>query len=129
MKRILLLMFLTISIICNAQLLEKDYQKIFAQDINGNTEYRLEDASRVDIITDEYAIEVDWAKKWSEAIGQSLYYAKQTNKRAGIVLIIKDYENEEKYIKRLMSVACNYGITVWLIYFDFRYEEYQCFCD
>lgn len=38
------------------------------------------DGTRCDILTDEYAIEVDFANKWAEAIGQALNYAIQFNK-------------------------------------------------
>ena len=45
------------------------------------------DGTRCDILTDTHAIEVDFADKWAEAIGQSLNYAMQTGKKAGIVLV------------------------------------------
>ena len=48
------------------------------------------DGTRCDILTDTHAIEVDFADKWAEAIGQSLNYAMQTGKKAGIVLVLKD---------------------------------------
>lgn len=47
------------------------------------------DGTRCDIVTDTHAIEVDFADKWGEAIGQSLNYAFQSNKRAGILLILE----------------------------------------
>jgi hypothetical protein len=40
-------------------------------------------------VTDTHAIEYEFSKKWHEAIGQSLGYAFETNKRAGIVLIVE----------------------------------------
>lgn len=40
--------------------LEKDYQK---ETCNGVMEYRLDDGCRVDCLTDEYAIEYDFANK------------------------------------------------------------------
>ena len=42
------------------------------------------DGTRCDILTDTHAIEVDFADKWAEAIGQSLKYATQTGKKAGM---------------------------------------------
>ena len=41
----------------------------------------MKDGTRCDILTATHAIEVDFAKKWAEAIGQSLNYAMQTGKR------------------------------------------------
>ena len=85
---------------------------------NGVTEYRLPDRTRVDCLTDEYAIEVDFASstKIAEAMGQSLHYARITGKKAGIQLIIEK-ESQMKYYHRLMDNIKFYDlpITVWII--------------
>jgi hypothetical protein len=44
------------------------------------------DGTRCDIVTETHAIEVDFADKWAEAIGQCLNYSFQLNKKAGILL-------------------------------------------
>ena len=54
----------------------------------GSKEVILWDMTRVDCMTKDYAIEFDFAKKWAEAIGQSLYYSKLTGKSPAIVLIL-----------------------------------------
>ena len=59
----------------------------------------------------------DWAHgKWYEAIGQSLHYGIKTNKKPGILLIIKN-EKDMKYYDRLMNTIKNYSlpITVWTV--------------
>ncbi|MDH3976454.1 MAG: hypothetical protein OEV42_19490 [Deltaproteobacteria bacterium] len=66
---------------------EKYYQEKWCARMGGITEYVLDDGSRVDCLTDEYAVEVDFADKWHEAVGQSLYYALKTGKKPGILLI------------------------------------------
>ena len=38
-------------------------------------EQRVPLGGRVDCISDEYAIEIEWAEDWYHAVGQSLYYA------------------------------------------------------
>ena len=76
---------------------EADYVDMTCQ---GEIEYVLPDKTRVDCLTDEYAIEYDWAKKWAESVGQSLYYAKMTNKKPAVVLILKN-PDDEKYVERL----------------------------
>ena len=93
---------------------EAHYRDAWAKEHGGKVEVVLPDRTRCDIVTDTHAIEVDYAKKWAEAIGQSLYYALQTNKRADIVLILekkKDY----RYALRLGSVieANKLPIDVW----------------
>jgi len=51
-------------------------------------EYTLFDRSRVDLLTKTQAIEVDWAHKWTEAIGQSLHYSIHTDDRQPVVLLL-----------------------------------------
>ena len=46
----------------------------------GRKEAILWDMTRVDCLSKDYAIEFDFAKKWAESIGQSLYYSKLTGK-------------------------------------------------
>lgn len=55
----------------------------------GILEARLWDRSRVDLLTDETAIEADWTYKWEEAIGQSLHYAKRTGRKPVVLLLVK----------------------------------------
>ena len=94
---------------------EKDYQNKWCKDNRGITEYVLNDKTRVDCITKNYAIEFDFADKWAESIGQSLYYSLCTNKKAGVVLIIENEQRDLKYLLRLKEVAKKYNIQVWTI--------------
>ena len=76
----------------------------------------LQDKTRCDCITDTHAIEVDFAGKFYEAIGQALYYAMHTGKRAGIMLIIEE-DSEVKYLDRLRAIVDHYGlpVDVWFV--------------
>ncbi len=78
----------------------------------GQKEFRLWDATRVDCLTKEYAVEFDFAKKWAESIGQALYYAKMTGKKPAVVLILTDI-TDMKYVKRIERLDNN--IQVFLI--------------
>jgi hypothetical protein len=49
---------------------EAYYQDKWCSVNKGQTEYRLEDNTRVDCLTDTHAIEFDFAEKWAESIGQ-----------------------------------------------------------
>ncbi len=99
------------------------YQEYFANVMYGATEFRLDDNTRVDILTEYYAIEVDFATKWAEAIGQALFYAAKTNTRPGILLIM-EYETDTRYLERLLLVISEYiYIKIWTINSDFEYEE------
>ena len=94
---------------------EKYYQNRFCSEIKCTTEFYLLDKTRVDCLTDKYAIEVEFAPKVYESIGQALYYSVKTGKQPGIVLIIENPELDQKYINRLKVVAEKYNIKVWFI--------------
>lgn len=94
---------------------EKVYQEHFCKKFGGVSEYRLKDRTRVDCLLNDYAIEVDFATKWAESIGQSLYYASQTSRKAAVLLIMEDLEKDEKYLRRLKDVSQKYGIEIWII--------------
>lgn len=93
---------------------ESDYQVAWCYHRNGEVEYILPDRTRVDCLVDGYAIEFDYAKKWAEAIGQSLYYAYHTEHLPGIVLIMETAK-DCKYLLRLYDAKHegNLGIRVW----------------
>jgi hypothetical protein len=97
---------------------ERYYQIQLCDELGGAVEVVLPDKTRVDCLTDEYAIEVDWAKKWAEGIGQSLYYAEMTDKKPAIGLIVG--EKDKRYLRRINKVANKYGITIFTIK---KYEE------
>ncbi|SMF16157.1 hypothetical protein [Desulfovibrio gilichinskyi] len=95
---------------------ERDYQELWCTQNHGQMEYVLPDATRVDCLTKTHAVEMDFGKKWAEAIGQSLYYASCTGKRAGVVLIMNK-EKDIRFLRRL-NEAITYAklpIDVWVM--------------
>lgn len=78
----------------------------------GKQEFLLWDNTRVDCLTKDYAIEFDFAKKWAESIGQSLYYAKMTGKKPAVALILTDIK-DYRYVKRVERLEN--GIKIFLI--------------
>ncbi|MDD5156580.1 hypothetical protein [Sulfurimonas sp.] len=92
---------------------EKYYQTKMCNELKGTMEYVLFDRTRVDCLTDKYAIEVDFAKKWAESIGQALYYADVTNKEPVVALIVG--KDDERYIERVKRVAKTHGIKVMIL--------------
>lgn len=93
---------------------EKYYQNIWCDANGGETEYILQDKSRVDCLTDEYAVEVDWGKKWAECVGQSLYYGLMTNKKPACLLILSG-EKDAIYLDRLNATSKKHDIKVFII--------------
>lgn len=100
----------------NTYFYEKDYQNAWCSLHHGTQEVVLSDKARIDCLTQTHAVEFDFAKKWAESIGQALYYAQATNKKAGIVLIIEDIQKDQKYLDRVKTVASLYNITLWTIF-------------
>ncbi len=106
---------------------ESYYSDIIAKRMNGLREVKVK-SGRVDILTGEYAIEVKKAPQWKHAIGQALWYAQQTNKKPGIILIMKS-KNEWKYGIMLQSTL-NYAglddkvkVWFWPTDFDIGFEQ------
>jgi len=67
-------------------------------------------SGRVDILTEKYAIEVERASKWKNAIGQALWYGLQTDRQAGIVILVLKPQ-EYKYFQMLNSTLQYAGIA------------------
>ncbi len=78
----------------------------------GRKEAVLWDMTRVDCLTKDYAIEFDFAKKWAESVGQSLYYAELTHKKPAVVLILKNWA-DLRYVKRVERL--NKDIQIFLV--------------
>jgi hypothetical protein len=94
---------------------EKYYQTIFCNNMDGVMEQSLLDRTRIDCLTDEYAIEVDFAKKWAESVGQSLYYEQMTGKKPAGAFILDDSKKDQRHLKRLKVLADKYDITIFKI--------------
>jgi len=94
---------------------ERYYQTELCNTLKGRMEVTLKDRTRVDCLSDKYAIEVDFAKKWAQSIGQSLYYAKMTGKKPAVGLIV-DKEKDGRYLKRLELIAKEYNIKIFTIW-------------
>lgn len=92
---------------------EADYQQAWCGAQKGASEYQLQDLARVDCLMTQYAVEFDFASKWAESIGQSLYYGLKTNRTPAVVLIMENPEKDQKYLDRLNAVAEKHGIKVF----------------
>lgn len=90
---------------------EKAYQDAWCTEMNGEVGIFLKDGTIVDCVTEEYVVEVDFARKFYEAIGQSLHYATQTNKKAAILLIVEK-PSEELYLHRLEQVVEQFQLPI-----------------
>lgn len=105
-----------------AQQSERDYQLLIQQALGGQLEVVV-DNGRIDLLTNTYAIEIEFAEKWKNAIGQSLWYGLQKDKIPGIVLIKRDAAADNKHVLRLGSALQYAGlenrVKVWVYPDDF----------
>lgn len=100
---------------------ESQYIKVLADHLSGDQEVSVP-GGRIDILTTDYAIEVERAPKWKNSIGQALWYGLQTNKTPGIILLVQS-PGQRKYAIQLGSALAYAGledrIKVWLWPEDF----------
>jgi hypothetical protein len=114
MKKILLTIYLMVTLLPVVQAAHK-YPEAYYQNkwCQGVIEYTLEDNTRIDCLTETHAIEFDFAKKWAEAIGQSLHYSRMTGKKAGIVLIMESERDYHIYLPRIKAICDIHNIDLW----------------
>ncbi len=105
---IFLCIFLTVNgAYSSHQYSERTYQEQWCKAHGGQLEYKLNDKTRVDCLTDTLAVEFDFANKWHECIGQALYYGQKTKRTPACVLIMERHEKDVKYLKRLRYAVYN----------------------
>lgn len=79
---------------------EAEYQTYWCNKRGGEMEYVLSNKARVDCLLPDMAVEVDFANKFHECIGQALEYSAHT-KRTPACLLIVEKDKDWKYVKRL----------------------------
>jgi hypothetical protein len=80
--------------------------------ITATDEYVLKDGCRVDIVTDEFVIEIDFAHKWAECVGQVLHYAHMTSKKP-VCLILVTGEVSKPGVDRCRDICHRERIEFW----------------
>jgi len=71
---------------------------------------------RADGVGLHYAVEIDWSEKWAESLGQALYYASETKKEPGIILLCRGPEARcLKCALRLEAAISHFNLqlTAW----------------
>lgn len=84
---------------------EQSYQQAWQKKYGGVLEYKNDDSTRVDCLTNTHAIEFDFANKWAEAVGQALYYQYKTGKRAKVILILEHPQSQMIYYNRVKALS------------------------
>ena len=107
---LLLVLFVSVANAKNLHF-EKFYQQRWCTENGGETEKVLPDKTRCDCENKTHAVEVEFAQNWHSAIGQALWYAAQTEKRAGIVLIVEK-DGDDNYWIKLNALVSMYGLPI-----------------
>lgn len=89
---------------------EKAMQKRYCAGMD--KEYRVTSGGRGDCLSAEYAIEVDYADMWAQAVGQSLYYAQQTGRKPGIILLCESSATEVEGLCRSYVYRLSYALQL-----------------
>ena len=108
---------------------EESYQKAWCDAHNGIMEYKNEDFTRVDCLTEKHAVEFDFANKWAESIGQALHYGLMTDKKPKVVLILDNPKTQMVYYKRVQRLGRKYKFDTEYVTNDILQldENGQCF--
>lgn len=112
---------------------EKIYQELFCKGTGWSFVYFFNvttDRTVSDCQSTNFAWEVDFAKKWYEAIGQSLHYSIRHRKRAGIILVCPTSEGCPKQENRLVEVIETFRLPLTVLFCEHEdVNREQCECD
>lgn len=85
---------------------ERAQVEFLKEKYEAQSEVRLWDKTRCDLLSATHAYEVDWAHNFAEGVGQALYYGKITERKPGLILLVKDLDKEQRFIYRA-RIACD----------------------
>ena len=83
---------------------ESDWIAYLAEIKGGESENRLPDGTRGDIVTNSHAYEVEWANPGNQyaAFGQATYYALWTGKKPAVILLVRGSKDAVTVIRTKM---------------------------
>lgn len=80
---------------------ERVWSEQWCEQVGGKSSgVTLDDGTVPDCVTGSHAIEVDFARKWYEGVGQALHYARLSGLRPGLMLIVEDEAEDCRYVER-----------------------------
>jgi len=117
LKIIPIVLLFILSVDSYAKKNEKYYQTIHCNNLNGEIEYILEDKTRIDCLTENNAIEHDWAKKWAECVGQALYYGAKKEKIPTCALIGTKKELD-RHSSKIKLISDHYNLNIKILHIE-----------
>jgi hypothetical protein len=77
---------------------------------------------RVDLLTDEFAVEVDWISNWQAGIGQALHYAHETGKAPVLAIALKEkrgvFRGDREECEYVAKICAEKDIVVWVLHVE-----------
>ena len=113
---IFILIFLTQPVYAKELKHKATYQKEWCAKHNGEIDYKTQESSTVDCLTNNYSIMFDFAEKWVQAMKKSRHQSLSTGKAPGVVLILQN-SADEKHLFKLREVVekRRLGIKIWTV--------------
>lgn len=90
------------------------YADALADSLGGQREVRMRNGTRCDVLDTTHSIEVEFAGKWCESIGQALNYSSQTGRLAGVALIVEN-ASDERFLTRLREVVAWHQLQISIV--------------
>lgn len=98
---------------------EDDWTKALSRFMKGESEKHIKTSNSlfgyIDVYTDQYAVEVDYFKKFKEGIGQTLFYEKISNRQPVLALILDKKEISLEEIIYVENLCFENGIKLVLL--------------
>ncbi|MDB3867407.1 hypothetical protein N9333_01115 [Gammaproteobacteria bacterium] len=111
------LSILVFSICMNTHASEKEISSRWCDEYKGIAEFRTINATYVDCLTSEYAVEVEFDYKWKESIGQSLHYAQATGKKPAIVFV-RRHKSRVDYYTQLIDTITHHNLNIRIFFIE-----------
>ena len=100
---------------------EAAWQAVYCKGMSLNV--RLPSGGEADCISPEYAIEVEWAYHWAEAVGQALSYATEVNRKPGIIFLCPSSDQRDEGLCRSYMYRLEYALK----HVRTHIEVWECF--
>lgn len=111
---------------------EVEWSAWLAARLEAEAEHVLFNGRRVDVLTEEMAIEVEWCRreKVAEAIEQATYYGVATGRPGAVVLLVgRDDHKAERIAYDLMVAAAGRGRVRAVAVLDIRNPDVYACCE
>ena len=98
---------------------ESKWVAVLAEFMDGATEVKV-NHGRVDVVTEKYAIEVDFLSKWKEGLGQAIHYGQETGLLSTLAVVTDEFKTlnsaDRELINHIEELCLDKGVKFVLLY-------------